>query len=321
VHTEIVEQAMQKTKWLREAKFGIMVHWLSITKPKEGEEEMADYNEMVNRFKMEAFCQQVQAAGADYVIFPFGQSTGLYCSPNSYLEQILPGRCSGFDLALEIARNLEQKGIGYIAYLSSEVDSCPDRELRDAFGWDLDPVDKTVFQARYLPFIEAWSVKFGRLIKGWWFDGCYDQHPWSLTQEWSNARFDFPAWARACRKGNEQTLIAYNNGVGSFLPICREQDYVAGEATDLSYYPAEACVGYSQWHVLTYIDCIWGHVKEAGVIPDPIYTDEELFAYVGRCKEKGGAVTLNVGIYQDGTMPEKSIQQLERLAKYLVQKT
>jgi hypothetical protein len=51
----------------------------------------------------------------------------------------------------------------------------------------------------------------------------------------------------------------------------------------------------------------WG-VGRGGRIQDPKFTSEELSSYIKACMENGGAVTVNMGIYQDGTVGEKALQ-------------
>jgi hypothetical protein len=49
----------------------------------------------------------------------------------------------------------------------------------------------------------------------------------------------------------------------------------------------------------------------------PRYPDANLFSFVRHCLRVGGGVTLNVGIYQEGHMPEATLQQLARMTAHL----
>lgn len=49
----------------------------------------------------------------------------------------------------------------------------------------------------------------------------------------------------------------------------------------------------------------------------PVYTDKDLFKFVNDFTKVGGAVTLNLGIFQEGHLGKESIKQLERLKKSL----
>jgi hypothetical protein len=86
---------------------------------------------------------------------------------------------------------------------------------------------------------------------------------------------------------------------------------------ELTHLPSEPITFYMQWHALTFLDCFWIHAEKPGEIAPPRFSDDELFAYVRKCRINGGAVTLNVGIYEDGTMAEATIEQLRRLSVFL----
>ena len=69
-----------------------------------------------------------------------------------------------------------------------------------------------------------------------------------------------------------------------------------------------------QWHGLLPIDCAWGYDEPAtGPMSPPKYSDADLFSFVRQCLHVGGGVTLNVGIFQEGHMPDATLQQLARM--------
>ena len=78
---------MGEVTWMQEKNYGIMVHYLSNTQPKSEEERFSDWNEMVDAFDVKGFAEDMARMGVGWVIFPFGQNTGYYCSPNSILER------------------------------------------------------------------------------------------------------------------------------------------------------------------------------------------------------------------------------------------
>ena len=55
-------------------------------------------------------------------------------------------------------------------------------------------------------------------------------------------------------------------------------------------------------------------------VPKPLYSDEEIIAYVRTCNSHQAPMTFNVGIYQDGTMASASVEQLRRLGVALGKK-
>lgn len=308
---------MGEIKWMQEKGYGVMVHYLSCIQPKEAP-GFSDWDEMVNAFSVEGFADEMEKMGAGWVIFPFGQNTGKYCSYNSKLEEAVPGCCSKRDLMWELAKELHRRGIRLIAYLPTEMDANVP-ELREKFGWDLDLADKSVFQKRYQEVIREWALRFGSLIDGWWYDGCYNsmEKDFLRTQGWTNERFDYAEWKAVSCAGNPESVIAMCPGAEKMQYAFMEQDYLAGEANTLNHKPESPLIDGMQWHCLIWLDCKWGHVEKPGKIESPRFTDEELWNFYDGCRQVKGAVTWNIGIYQDGTLAEETVEQISRLKERL----
>ena len=308
---------MGEIKWMQEAGYGVMVHYLSDIKPRTlpGYD---NWDEMTEAFSVKHFAEQAEEMGAGWVIFPFGQNSGKYCSYNSRLEEAVPGSCSKRDLMWELALELKRKGIRLIAYLPTEMDSNTEM-LREKFGWDLDLKDKSVFQKRYQEVIREWAERFGTYLDGWWYDGCYNslEKDFLRTQGWTNERFNYPEWKAASCAGNPNAVIAMCPGAEKMKYAFIEQDYLAGEANTLNHQPDSALIDGVQWHCLVWLDCKWGHWEKAGEIEQPRFTDEEIWNFYENCRKAKGVVTWNIGIYQDGTLAEKTKEQITRLKKRL----
>ena len=151
--------------------------------------------------------------GAAWVIFPFGQNSGFYWSPNAAIEKYSPGRCANRDLVMEIAVALKRENISIIAYLPTEMDG-QSEEMRRAYSWD-ESADKKEFMRKYSEVLREYGEKFGGLIAGWWFDGCYNAKDKAFlrTRDWDNTGFD---------KGNGITTVkaGYKERI---LPCARVQ--------------------------------------------------------------------------------------------------
>ena len=68
-----------------------------------------------------------------------------------------------------------------------------------------------------------------------------------------------------------------------------------------------------QPHVWIIIDGSWVHSKPDTDIGPPKFTDEQLIEYVKACIERNIVVSMNVGIYQDGTVSPAALKQLRAL--------
>lgn len=301
--------------WLAEGSFGIMVHYLIGPSGTTPEEKTADFDRIVSGFDVDAFIGQFTSTGADWLIFTFGQNTGYYCSPNAWLDRALPGHTSKRDLALEIAVRVHALGKRFIGYLPSEV-AGQTPEVHEAFAWN--PKDQSEFQCRYTSFVRAYAEKFGPLLDGWWFDGCYE---WPVFH---NSLYDWPRWFEAARSGNPGAIVAFNDGsfcINKVKPVTLLEDYHAGEVHVLVnsqiklghekdsalYLPDSQFIEGVQWHALVPVDSTF-----EGGAPHH-YTDEELQKFLRACKSVKGAVTWNLPIGQDGKVPEESIAQITRV--------
>jgi hypothetical protein len=56
-------------------------------------------------------------------------------------------------------------------------------------------------------------------------------------------------------------------------------------------------------------------VQEKVEMPGPRFTAQQLGDYIGRCKANGGAVTINLGIYQDGMVDPNAVNVLKEVHK------
>ncbi len=310
---------MARVEWMANGPYGVMVHWVKATRPAPGKEDIADWNARVDAFDVKAFADRIEATGAKWLIFPFGHCSGggYFNSPNAVLESRYPGQCSKRDLSLEIAREVTSRGIRFMGYVFTEWDTAGNvsRDFARAMDWERDPVDKSMFMEHFYGIITEWAKRFGLLLSGWWYDGCYDAFDKSflLEHEWSNARFDPKRIAAASRAGNPEAVFALNPGANGYECVFPEdEDYLGGEGNDLSW-PLESGLIYGlQRHVLTWIDCYWMHDKDGEMAP-PRYTDDELIAYLKKANENEVGITLNIGIYQDGTLSDKMTEQLRHV--------
>jgi len=307
--------------------WGIMVHWIAPGPGVEKGKRITDVDEAAEHFNVQGFMSEFEQTGASHLIFTVGQNTTYYASPNAVLDKYLgPGHCPKRDLVLDLARALRRRNKRFIAYLPAEIRNDP--AMYDAFQWK--PRHQEEFERRYTEFIRAYSLQWGRQVDGWWFDGCYTYDDYYVPRNWQ-------LWCDAARAGNPRAAIAFNDGSfysGFTQPLTPLQDYISGEcagirngrialgdttdpARSLSpsrYAPGTAC----QFHVLMPIDNNGDWINEKdGPMPPPKYTDAELFPFVRDCIRAGAAVTLNVGVYQEGRMSTATLQQLSRMRKYL----
>ncbi|MBM4148887.1 MAG: hypothetical protein FJ224_07570 [Lentisphaerae bacterium] len=335
-----------RAAWMRDGKFGMMVHWIPPGPPPQYGRRLKDINKAVDRFDLDRFLADFRRSGADWLIFTIGQNNGYYSSPNSVLDRLAgPGHCSNRDLVLEIAKGVKKMGARFIAYLPCEVKGQSDA-IHQAFGWTTDEgTGQEEFQRRYTEFIAEYSRRLGKRLDGWWFDGAYT---WSIFH---SSKISSKLYMNAARAGNPDAAVAFNDGsfcCGLGKPVVRGQDYLSGEVeflingrirygrkkrllrpTTHTPQPPRTCL----WHALVPIDCMWGHgatyadwmnapfpcvPPKPHEMEAPLYTVEHLEKLVREFKAMGGGVTFNVGIFQEGILGTKTLDQLAQLAGRMV---
>jgi len=337
---------MERTDWMT-GRFGLMNHWLFpgvIPEKGEGKETL---DGAVDAFNVDRLLADVADTGADWLIFTLGQNSGTYISPNPVIEALCgAGHCSRRDLALEIAQGLHRMGKRFIAYLPCEV--AANTTMHTSMAWNAqEGSGQYEFQDRYTSVVRAWAERFGDLLDGWWFDGCYT---WPIFH---NQYMEWDLWYTSARAGNPMAALAFNDGslcVGNTSPVRAEHDYLSGETEMLvggkarlgrgndsveGHLPSGRYVAGTkcQWHSLLPVDCFWMHGAQppawvpdhpyqafpigatAGPMEPPIYYDEELGQFLRACCGVGGAVTFNVGVYQEGHLGKETVKQLGRIGK------
>ncbi len=312
--------------WLREAKWGTMTHFLADAAScvEETVLPMAEWNGRVDGVDVKRLAEQIAGTGAGYQIFTLGQNSGYFCSPNATYDSLVgqPSRLSDRDLLADLATALKTRGVRTIAYLPSSP-PCNQREaverLKFTPTWDMSrngykPGEYTVAEGiddrlteglrNWEAIIREWSLRWGDLVSGWWFDGCYYA---DKLYEHDGAP-NFQSFAEAAKAGNTKSIVAFNSGVKIPVPtITPYEDYTAGELNDLwignKWHPMTDKVGGAQLQILTYLGNWWGQGPTR-------FTDELAVSYTKHVIACGGALTWDIPISYDGQIPEEFRRQL-----------
>jgi hypothetical protein len=329
---------------MRQGQFGLMVHWLAPGPAPEFGPQITELDPAVNAFDVDRFLNDYRRTKADWLIFTIGQNTGYYASPNAVFDRLVgSGRCAQRDLVMEIAKGVKELGGRFMAYLPCEISAQSDN-IKQAFGWTKEGnTAQEEFQHSYTEFLAEYSLRFGPLLDGWWIDGAFTQ------PIFHNSHIIGDLWLDAARAGNPNAAVAFNDGslcCGHSVPVVAGQDYLAGEADLLikgkirygrqkdspllepathSPIPPHTC----SWHCLVPIDCMWAHgwtfadwqnspYEIAPIAPGemerPLYPLSDLETLVRDFKEVGGGVTFNVGIFQEGGLGIRTVDQLRELS-------
>jgi hypothetical protein len=295
---ESAELARPEAEWFSDLRYGLMFHWTSQAAPRSG--ASLDYATAVKEFNVQAFVQMVDSTGADYIIFTTNHADPHFPAPLDDWEQLHPGQTTQRDLIREIAGALAQHGIKLILYFATHVYA------------DLEDANEEHFVDANIRLLTEVGNRYGRSVVGYWLDGWYQ-----AAEKYG--KLPYERIYRASKAGNPDRLLALNSWI---YPIVSPwQDYWAGETYSI---PTEPSARISEngpgaglrYHALLALEGGWVHTEHDTAIPAPVLETDKLLEFIDASASKG-PVTLNVLIYQDGTISELSMNVLKKIRDHL----
>ena len=300
------------TQWLRDAKWGLLTHYLVHMPSGPIPEGMnaEKWNKKVNSFQIKKFADQLTELKVPYFFITIGQGGGYYCSPNSTYERYFgpsEGRLSERDLVAELAKELNSRGIKLCVYLPA-----------------LGRRDSAETQQKYREVITEWSERWGKSVSAWWIDGAAFQSPEV-----------YKAYTEAFKSGNPNALVSYNVGpVGmnrrQLAPVTEYEDFLAGECDYFlptsgiiprglikrkifsnfqspDYYQGPNIAG-DQLHFLNFLGAWWG-------TGEPRFPNALVNSWTKHVIDHSGAVTWDLPLSDDGIIPESYFKQVKALSQ------
>jgi len=311
----LVAGAQDRARWMSEARFGVMTHYLADWQAQVHHLDLSveRWNQLVDGFDVERMARQLASVGAGYYQISIGQNSGYYLAPNAAydrLTEIRPSKCSRRDLVADLYEALRPRGIRLIVYLPSGAPG-QDKAADAALEWHNGPFPNREFQGKWQEVIREWSERWGRKVSGWWFDGCYFPNTMYRSPDPPN----FASFAAAARAGNPDAAVAFNPGVVyRMLSLTPHEDFTAGEIDKPELVTIRRASGGkidgAQIHMLSYLGQTWGKGT-------PRFTNEQVIAFTKKVRDAGGAVTWDVPVDLDGTIPPAFLDQLAALHKAL----
>jgi hypothetical protein len=305
--------AQDRAAWMHDARFGVMTHYLSDWISQTTHEPMTidRWNNLVDHFDTERMAEQLKLVGAAYYIISIGQNSGYYLSPNAVYDKltgIAPSKLSRRDLVADLYEALHKRGIRLMVYLPSGAPG-GDKPADAALNWQNGPYRNKEFQQKWEQIIREWSVRWGKKVSGWWFDGCY----WPNTMYRTTDAPNFSTFAAAARAGNPESAVAFNPGViHRLVSITPYEDYIAGEIDDpdkISIRRAnDGKQDGAQLHVLTHLGEQWGKGR-------PRYTAAQVVEWSRNVVKQGGAITWDTPVDPTGAISSDLLEQLAAIGK------
>jgi len=287
-------QSRLDTDWFAKAGYGAMFHWTSRCIPQEGEPK--SYHQAVDDFDVKAFVDMVEQIGASYIIFTANHADPHFPAPLTNWEKTHPGWTTKRDLIMELADGLNERDIKLFLYFATHVYA------------KFEEVDEKEFTEINHRLIAEVGSRYKNKVAGYWFDGwyqCYERH----------RNFDFEKFYQNCKTGNPERHVTLNSWL---YPIVSEwQDYWAGEIYSLGVPPSASIIKKGparglQYHALLALERGWVLTDKNKDLITPQFEIDALINFIKSCRNKG-PVTLNLKIYQDGSIPEESWAVMQKV--------
>ena len=356
-----------RAEWMKNKKWGVMTHYLyNLCECGVKSRFMPEvtWNECVNSFNVKEFAKNLADVGAGYLIFTIMQGYATMCAPNETFNKLTgykPGEaCSERDLIMELSDELAKYDIDLVLYFTGDG-PYKDEKAGTALGYHDMTKDlvSAEFVNKWASVLEEYSVRYGKRIKGWWIDGCYNYFGFDDTLVDRDALLK--KFKDAALKGNPDGVIGFNGGVmrcdlnnpaysmytnGLTHPLAKlrsleaavekgdelakkaftrpgpsrhtiHDDYTAGEENQFMFFPDGNMDENLQWHILSFIAPetggadVFGYSGWSGL--GSKYSKEELHEYVEKVTNAGGAVTVDIAIFRDGSLDKGQLEVLKGL--------
>src|SRR6266852_1995680 len=257
---ELANQASRSaapTDWMVQAKYGVMVHWTSQSKPEQG--SPLAYCQAVRDFDVHKFADVFDEIRAGYVVFTTSHAEFYFPGPNKVIDEILPHRTCSRDLVSDLAHALSKHGIKLELYFHPGHD-------------DIEWWRRTHFDDDKDKYFELWcrvmsqvGEQYGLSIAGYWFDDAtFTYYPFNAP--WAKM-------AAASKQGNPDRLVSYNSWilpkVSDFYEVfAGENDFSAEMIDGFGFLPVGGSGKFTggpqsglQGQITTIINGDWGHFK------------------------------------------------------------
>jgi hypothetical protein len=280
-------------EWLSKAGYGLMFHWTSQSIGTDG--MIKPFEQAVADFPLDKFVEMVSATGAGYVLFTIGHAQAYCPAPLFSWEKYHPGKTTKRDLIAEMAQALNAKGIKLMCYFPTHVVG----KFRNSSSAEFTQMTSDI--------LKEFGERYGEKVVGYWFDGfyqCFEKYP----------DFSFRDFFKVCKAGNSKRIIAVNSWI--YPNVTEWQDYWAGETASPVALPVngtnERGPGQGlQYQALLIMEPYW--VQQKVEMPKPQFDGQKLGDYIAGCMKNGGAVTINLGIYQDGSVDPRVVDVLKEV--------
>ncbi|MDY4950077.1 MAG: alpha-L-fucosidase [Clostridium cadaveris] len=328
------EKMMERTKWFREDRFGMFIHWGLYTIPARGEwircsEKMSKekYEEYFNEFyptqyDPKKWARLAKTAGMKYAVMTAKHHDGFCLFDSKYTEYKSTNTKAKRDLIREYVEAFRAEGIKvgiYYSLIDWHHDDYPHygdmyHPMRDNEAFkDVKHDFKNYLKYMYNQ-IEELVTNYGK-IDLMWFDFSYGDmvgEKWEATKIVELVRKHQPGILIDNRMGSAgNNMMA--GGIRDEEPCIYAGDFASPEKI-IPIEPIKNKAGKQiPWEACVTMNDNWGYSSKDKNFKSP----ETLIKTLVNCVSKDGNLLLNVGPNSKGEIPEESVDILESIGKWM----
>ncbi len=307
------QQQASSTDWMVAAKYGLMFHWTSQTKPKSGAPK--PYCEAVRDFDVDRFADMVSQMGAGFVVFTTSHAGFYFPGPNPVIDAILPGRTCPRDLVADLAKALRRHNIKLELYFHPGHD---DNEWWQRTHFN---ENKTAYFDLWCKIISQTGRQYGDLLAGFWFDdAAFTYYPFNAPWQKMTA---------AAKTGDANRVITYNSWtlpkLNNFYEVFAGENTFSTEMiTGDNYLPVGGTGRFTggpqqglQSEITAIINGEWGHFKTDAPIDPPQFSTDVMVEKIKESMGRRNVPLLDVEVYQDGTISPETFQTFQTIRRLI----
>jgi len=305
------QQQASSTDWMVAAKYGLMFHWTSQTKPRNGVPR--PYCDAVRDFDANRFADMVSQMGAGFVVFTTSHAGFHFPGPNPTIDAILPGRTCQRDLVRDLAKALGRHNIKLELYFHPGHD---DNEWWQRTHFN---EDKAAYFDLWCKIISQIGKQYGDQLAGFWFDdAAFTYYPFNAPWQKMTA---------AAKMGNANRVIAYNSWIlpklNDFYEVFAGENAFSTQMIDGDgYLPIGGNGRFTggpqqglQGQITAIINGDWGHFKTNAPIDPPQYSADVMVKKIEDSMSRRNVPLLDVEVYQDGTISPETFQTFQAVSR------
>ncbi|MGL1934389.1 MAG: alpha-L-fucosidase [Fibrobacterales bacterium] len=303
------QEARPNTDWMKEAGYGLMFHWTNESIYPDG--TIKPFDQMVDQFDMDTYVTMVKKTGAHFVLFTFGHAYAYSPAPiQAWAKHHGADKITERDLVMEMADALAAIDVKLLLYFPTHVISTGWHD--PGTGWERNiRLTAEEYVDIQVEILEEIGERYGEKVWAYWFDG------WYQSVEWYDG-LDIEKFYWASKAGNPNRALCLNSWV--FPAISEWQDYWAGEVFNepdvlQGQFPNYSAAKGLQSQQLVVLDPMWVRQNTDQSV---LYSGESLANLIIATMAQGGVITVNVGIYGDGSISAPALSVLEGVKARLV---